>query len=182
MNSNNETVPGLGFYSIYSDVTLPAFGTEQSACMDVRAYFGTHERMVRVHDAQNKQIERLAFQFASNSEPHRLVLQPGDRALVPTGLILDIPVGYSVRTHIRSSMAVKCGISLCNSEGIIDSDYCHQLWIAVTNNSKVDVVILHGDRIAQIELVKNEPFKIVICDAKPEQKTTRIGGIGSTGR
>lgn len=167
---------------MYPDVTLPAFGTQQSACMDVRAYFGTHERMVRVYDASNNQIEQLAFQYASSTEPHRLVLRPGSRALIPTGLILDIPDGYSVRLHIRSSIAVKTGIDLCNSEGIIDSDYFHQLYIAVANNSTTDVVILNGDRIAQLELVKTEKFHHKICDDRPQQRTDRVGGVGSTGR
>lgn len=102
-------------------------------------------------------------------------------AAIPTGLILDIPKGYSVRIHPRSGLAYKKGITLTNAEGIIDSDYTDELKILLYNTSNVDFIIHHGDRIAQGELVKNLDYTIEECYNPPVQKTDRVGGFGSTG-
>jgi dUTP pyrophosphatase len=100
---------------------------------------------------------------------------------VSTGLILDIPKGYSVRIHPRSGLAYKKGITLLNCEGIIDSDYTDELKVILHNTSNVDFVINKGDRIAQGELVKSLDYTIDECYTKPTQKTDRVGGFGSTG-
>ena len=100
---------------------------------------------------------------------------------IPTGLILDIPVGHSVRVHPRSGLAYKKGITLLNAEGIIDSDYTDELKIILFNTSNLDFIINHGDRIAQGELVKSLDYKIEECYTAPTQKTDRVGGFGSTG-
>ncbi len=100
---------------------------------------------------------------------------------ISTGLILDIPVGYSVRIHPRSGLAYKKGITLLNAEGIIDSDYTDELKILLYNTSNMDFIIQHGDRIAQGELVKNLDYVIEECYNAPVQKTDRVGGFGSTG-
>ena len=100
---------------------------------------------------------------------------------IPTGLILDIPVGYSVRVHPRSGLAYKKGITLLNAEGIIDSDYTDELKIILTNTGVESFVIYHGDRICQAELVKNLDYTLEPCYTAPKQKTDRNGGFGSTG-
>jgi dUTP pyrophosphatase len=100
---------------------------------------------------------------------------------VSTGLILDIPEGYSVRIHPRSGLAYKKGITLLNCEGIIDSDYTDELKVILYNTSNVDFVINKGDRISQGELVKSLDYTIDECYTKPTQKTDRVGGFGSTG-
>ena len=100
---------------------------------------------------------------------------------VSTGLILDIPEGYSVRIHPRSGLAYKKGITLLNCEGIIDSDYTDELKVILHNTSNVDFVINKGDRIAQGELIKSLDYTIDECYTKPTQKTDRVGGFGSTG-
>jgi dUTP pyrophosphatase len=100
---------------------------------------------------------------------------------ISTGIILDIPVGYSVRIHPRSGLAYKKGITLLNAEGIIDSDYTNELMVLLYNTSNVDFVVRHGDRIAQGELVKSLDYTIDECYTKPTQKTDRVGGFGSTG-
>jgi dUTP pyrophosphatase len=102
-------------------------------------------------------------------------------AAIPTGLILDIPEGYSVRIHGRSGLAYKKGINLLNCEGIIDSDYTDELKVLLYNTSNVDFIIHHGDRIAQGELVKSLDYTIEECYTQPQQKTDRVGGFGSTG-
>lgn len=100
---------------------------------------------------------------------------------IPTGLILDIPVGYSVRVHPRSGLAYKKGVTLLNAEGIIDSDYTDELKIILHNTSNLDFIIHHGDRIAQGELVKSLDYTLEECYTPPQQKTDRVGGFGSTG-
>jgi dUTP pyrophosphatase len=106
---------------------------------------------------------------------------PGDRLMVPTGLIFDIPEGYSVRVHARSGLSLKQGLVLANSEGVIDSDYIEELFILVHNISDNGISIAHGDRIAQGELVVREAYTIGEISCHPGQKTDRVGGMGSTG-
>ena len=114
-------------------------------------------------------------------DTNALILPPGDRVLIPTQLIFDIPDGWSMRLHMRSGLAVKGGLILSNSEGVIDSDYTHQLMVPVTNTSAIGIKINHGDRICQGELVPVYRSNFSSC-AKPESKTSRTGGFGSTGK
>lgn len=100
---------------------------------------------------------------------------------IPTGIILDIPAGYSVRVHPRSGLAYKKGITLLNAEGIIDSDYTDELKIILYNTSNVEFLVHHGDRIAQGEMIKSLDYYIVTTEIAPTQKTNRVGGFGSTG-
>ena len=110
-----------------------------------------------------------------------VTLAPNERVLVPTGLIFDIPWGHSIRLHPRSGMAFKKGLSLANAEGIIDSDYVEEVFVALHNVSGESQTVSHGERIVQAELVKSLDYKIVPTDKRPERKTSRSGGFGSTG-
>lgn len=122
--------------------------------------------------------QSACFDISANGE-HTVIAKHG--AAISTGLILDIPEGYSVRIHARSGLAYKKGINLLNCEGIIDSDYTDELKILLYNTSNTDFVIHHGDRIAQGELVKSLDYTIEECYTPPQQKTDRVGGFGSTG-
>ncbi|MCB1332692.1 MAG: dUTP diphosphatase [Roseivivax sp.] len=111
----------------------------------------------------------------------RLTLAPGARALVPTGLTLEIPKGYEVQVRPRSGLALKHGITLPNSPGTIDSDYRGELGVIVMNAGDAPFEIAHGDRIAQMVVapVVQAAFEI----AETLQTTARgAGGFGSTGR
>jgi dUTP pyrophosphatase len=101
--------------------------------------------------------------------------------MVPTGLIFDIPKGYSIRVHARSGMSLKQGLVLANSEGVIDSDYVEETFVLIMNVSDNGHWLTPGDRIAQAELVKQEQFKIEERKTRPTVKTDRVGGMGSTG-
>jgi len=109
------------------------------------------------------------------------VIPANHTIMVETGLIFDIPIGYSIRIHPRSGLAFKKGITLLNAEGIIDSDYTDELKILLYNTSNIDFFVHQGDRIAQGELVKSLDYTIEECYAAPTQKTDRVGGFGSTG-
>jgi len=104
-----------------------------------------------------------------------------ERMLIPTGLIADIPPGFSIRLHSRSGLAFKQGVYLTNCEGVIDSDYVDPIFAMVTSLSNVPVKIYNGDRICQGELVRCEKYTLNESDEPPTQKTDREGGFGSTG-
>lgn len=173
------TPPQLGMYKMHSTVELPKMETTESACFDIRCHITPGETL-KVFNISNDDrsqgipevpVERL-----------RIPVEPGARVLIPTGIIMDIPTGYSVRLHIRSSLALKQGITLANAEGVIDADYINEVFVLVANTSNQRVIILHGERIAQGEIIRNENIEIVETTIKPVQKGDRTGGFGSTGK
>lgn len=110
-----------------------------------------------------------------------LVLEAGERALVPTGLRLEIPVGFEVQIRPRSGLALKHGITLPNSPGTIDSDYRGPLGVILMNAGATSFVVHHGDRIAQMVAAPVVQAQFELADAL--QDTMRgEGGFGSTGR
>ncbi len=170
----------LKYYKIYGDVADLAPATSGSACLDVRAHFTNANRMVKTFTNTNTPLARMVIQETTES-PLVLSLAPGERALVGTGIILDIPQEHSVRIHPRSGIAFKSGIGLSNSEGVVDWDYVEQLYVSIINLSTAVVKIAHNDRIAQIEMVPMLKYNIELCTTPPAQKTNRNGGVGSTG-
>ena len=173
----------LGVYKMHTDSHDPVWGTSGSACFDLKAYLPVGE-MVMVYNKSNKQrVVRSKLIVSQNREC--IVLDPHDRALIPTGLIFDIPEGYDIRVHPRSGLSWKEGLTLSNAEGIIDYDYVEQLYISINNSSESRVIIGNGDRIAQAELTKGLPasdINIKDVKTKPKQKTNRSGGFGHTGK
>lgn len=165
----------LKIYKIYPDVIIPKHQTEQSACFDL-SFHGVSNVPIRGYTAMNKPIERFV-----NYPEHTLSISPGDRIMVPTGMILDIPEGYSVRVHARSGLSLKQGLVLANSEGVIDSDYVNELMVIIHNISQNTITIKSGDRIAQAELVRSEKYVVEETPVRPILKTDRVGGMGSTG-
>jgi dUTP pyrophosphatase len=152
---------------------LPKFGTKQAACFDI-SFQAEGKATYSGYNSFNAPFTRS---LSSGS----IRIMPGDRILVPTGLIFDIPEGYSVRIHPRSGLSYKQGLILANLEAVIDSDYIQETFILLTNRSEVDQTINNGDRIAQAELVKKEEYVLWEIMEAPTQKTDRIGGLGSTG-
>mgnify|MGYP003647476273 FL=1 len=172
----------LKFYKMYKDVVAPKFATEGSACFDVCAYIIPEEMEITVYTMDNLKIKRKPEWYNVQHGPkNRFRLSPAERILIPTGLILDIPDGHSVRLHTRSSVSLKRGLIMPNGEGIIDSDYHHQTFVMLYNASADDVFIENGERIAQGELIKNCMYEIEETEDVPKQKTNRVGGFGSTG-
>ena len=109
-----------------------------------------------------------------------IVLAPGARALVPTGLRLAVPQGFEVQIRPRSGLALKHGITLANSPGTIDSDYRGALGVIVMNAGAQEVRIAHGMRIAQMVLAPVARARFVPCDTLDE--TARgAGGFGFMG-
>ncbi len=110
-----------------------------------------------------------------------LVLAPGARTLVPTGLAIALPAGYELQVRPRSGLALKNGIVLPNSPGTIDEDYRGEVKVILQNHGSEPFVVNHGDRIAQLVVAPVTRVTVILTDALDE--TTRgAGGFGSTGR
>ncbi len=133
------------------DLTLPSYETTQSAGMDVAAAI---------------------------DEP--VTLQPGARALVPTGFAVAIPDGYEMQVRPRSGLAIKYGITLPNSPGTIDADYRGEVKVGLVNLSSKAFTVNRGDRIAQLILapVVQARFEVV---EELDQTARGDGGFGHTG-
>ena len=137
-------------------IALPSYQTAGAAGADLRSNFPATDR-------------------------EGVVLEPGSRALIPTGLRLSIPVGFEVQIRPRSGLALKHGITLPNSPGTIDSDYRGPLGVILMNAGSAPVQISHGDRIAQMVVTPVVQADFDLVDSL-EVTARGSGGFGSTGR
>lgn len=134
------------------DLPLPAYETAGAAGLDLRA--------------------------ALPQSP--LELQPGARALVPTGLVLELPAGCEGQVRPRSGLALRHGVTVLNAPGTIDADYRGELKVLLVNLGQAPFTIRHGDRIAQLVVASVLQAKLV--EAASLAETARgSGGFGSTG-
>jgi dUTP pyrophosphatase len=109
-----------------------------------------------------------------------LVLDPGERALIPTGLALAIPPGFEGQVRPRSGLALRQGIALVNAPGTIDADYRGEVGVIVINHGRDAVTFAPGDRIAQ--LVVAPVVRVALVEAAELDATGRAeGGFGHTG-
>jgi dUTP pyrophosphatase len=110
-----------------------------------------------------------------------LMLGPGERALVPTGIAIALPIGYEAQIRPRSGLALKNGISLVNSPGTIDPDYRGEIGVIIINHGQEPFVIRNGDRIAQMVIA---PFiRAELKEVEELPPTQRgVGGFGHTGQ
>ncbi|MBI9012795.1 MAG: dUTP diphosphatase [Clostridiales bacterium] len=110
-----------------------------------------------------------------------LIIKPMERILVPTGLFLEIPLGFEGQVRPRSGLAIKYGLSLINCVGTIDSDYRGEVKIPMINLGTEPFTIEHGERIAQLVLAKHGIVEWEVQDTLND--TVRgVGGFGSTGK
>jgi len=130
---------------------LPAYATEQSAGMDLRANI---------------------------SEP--IVLRPLERRLIPTGLHIALPAGYEAQVRPRSGLALKKGITVLNSPGTIDADYRGEVGVLLINLSQDDFVVNDGERIAQMVIARHEKADFIEVEILDETERGD-GGYGHTG-
>ncbi len=164
----------LKYYKLDPSVKDPYFATTGSACFDVHACILVGTKYKVNQDTLNRTIERPV-------KGQSIDIYCMERVMIPTGLIFDIPEGYSVRLHTRSGLAWKDGVYLTNCEGIIDYDYVEPCFVMMTNISQSPKVINNGDRICQAELVEKVYHSLEETNVPPTQKTNRDGGFGSTG-
>ncbi len=109
-----------------------------------------------------------------------IVVRPGDFCAVPTGIRIEIPLGYEAQVRPRSGLAMRDGIGLLNSPGTIDADYRGEIKVILFNFSKKDFIVRRGDRIAQ--LVFGNATRVEFIPARQLKQTKRgSGGFGHTG-
>lgn len=156
---------------------LPKFATEGSACFDVVACLDVGDGITTYNPHQKKIVNPVKN---SRNGPV-FAVQPQFRALIPTGLIFNVPSGHVIKMYPRSGMSLKFGITLANNVGVIDSDYVEETFVILYNISDTPVSIFHGDRIAQAMLEKTINYEIEEAKRKPYQKSERNSGFGSTG-
>lgn len=136
----------------HSPYPCPAYATEQSAGMDLKANL---------------------------AEP--LVLKPLQRALVPTGLYMALPAGYEAQVRPRSGLAAKHGITVLNTPGTIDADYRGEVKVILVNLSDTPFEIVPGERIAQMVIARHEKVEWEEVN-ELDATSRGVGGFGSTGR
>lgn len=135
-------------------LALPAYETTGSAGMDLRA---------------------------AVAEDAPVTLEPGARALVPTGLKIALEPGFEAQVRPRSGLALKHGVTCLNTPGTIDSDYRGEVGVILVNMGQEPFVIRRGERIAQMVIARHE--QAAIAEVESLDETARgAGGFGSTGR
>ncbi len=130
---------------------LPHYETEASAGMDLRAHLETP-----------------------------ITLQPMERAIVKTGLFIELPIGYEAQVRPRSGLAAKKGITVLNAPGTVDADYRGEIGVILVNLSKEPFVIENGERVAQLVIAKHERAEWIET-AELSSTERGAGGFGSTG-
>jgi len=111
-----------------------------------------------------------------------ITLQPGERALVPTGISIALPDGYAAFVHPRSGLAIKHGVSMVNTPGTVDAGFRGELQVILINHDPQEAITFHkGDRIAQLVIQKVERADFVDVEFLPGSERGH-GGFGSTGR
>lgn len=172
----------MNVYKMKDGASMPAYATEGSAAFDLTACIEHGQRII-AYNTWNKKIE-IAVKGVGTTR-NAFQLPPGVRALVPTGLIFDIPDGHVMKMYIRSGTALKRGLTLANNVGIIDSDYTDECFMMLQNITDSLATIEHGDRLVQCMVEKSlrsQPkLKLAEIKEKPEKKLDREGGFGSTG-
>ncbi len=116
--------------------------------------------------------------YANNEE--EIVIESLERALIPTGIYIELPAGYEAQIRPRSGLAIKHGLSLLNTPGTIDADYRGEIKIILVNLSKDRFSIKHGERIAQMVIAKHEQVKWEEVDILSTTERGS-GGFGHTG-
>ncbi len=109
-----------------------------------------------------------------------IIMQPLDRVLVPTGLFIELPVGYEAQVRPRSGLAIKKGIGVLNSPGTVDADYRGEIKVILINLSKEEFIVKDGERIAQMIISKHEQAEWIQVEVL-EETERGAGGFGHTG-
>jgi len=110
-----------------------------------------------------------------------VILKPLERKLIPTGLYIELPLGYEAQVRPRSGLSLKHGITVLNSPGTIDADYRGEISVLLINLSGEDFEIANGERIAQMVIAKHEAAQFVPVEVLSETERG-TGGYGSTGK
>ena len=131
---------------------LPAYQSAGAAGMDLVAALGSHAK---------------------------IVIEPGARETIPTGLVLAVPDGCEAQVRPRSGLALRYGVTVLNAPGTIDSDYRGEIQVILINHGRTAYEIVRGDRIAQLVFARVE--RVTLAEATLDETARGAGGFGSTG-
>lgn len=151
MSDTNNLICNFKKLSHAADLPLPSYESEAAAGMDLRAALS-----------------------------RSMVIKPGERVLIPTGLKMAIPMGFEAQIRPRSGLAWKHGITMLNTPGTIDSDYRGEVKVLAINHGEKTFTVEHGDRIAQMVIAPVSRATIRESDTL-EQTERNEKGFGSTG-
>lgn len=143
---------------ISKTATLPTYGTEYSACMDLYADL-----------------------IGSGYEDGEVLIGPHETIKIGTGLAFQPPEGYCALIYARSGLATKNGLAPANCVGVADCDYRGEYIVALHNNSRIGCIVHQGDRIAQIMFIPYNQVSLTECDELDDTQRGD-GGFGSTGK
>ncbi len=153
LKEKSQTKIKVGFVKVHEKAVLPHYATSGSAGMDL-----------------------------SNTLDEPLILKPGERAKVPTGLIMVLPEGYEGQVRPRSGLAAKHGVTLTNSVGTADSYYRGEMCCLMINLGNEPYTITPGERIAQLVIAPVIQPEVELLDKVPDVTERGSGGFGSTGK
>jgi len=151
MSTQNQVVALVQVDPEGEGLELPAYATAGAAGMDLRA-----------------------------AVDHEMTIEPGQRALVPTGIRIAVPPGFEAQVRPRSGLALKHGVTIPNAPGTIDADYRGPLGVIMANLGDEPFVIRRGDRIAQLVIAPVARAELEVVDKLPDS-TRGNGGFGHTG-
>ncbi len=132
------------------------------------------------HDLPNYETIASAGMDLRANLTESITLNPLERAIVKTGLFIELPIGYEAQVRPRSGLAAKKGITVLNSPGTVDADYRGEIGVILVNLSAEPFVVENGERIAQLVIAKHERAEWIAVETLSETSRGE-GGFGSTG-
>lgn len=140
---------------------------------------------IRIVNKSNNELPHYATMASAGVDlradlDNEVIMKPMERTIIPTGLFMEIPVGYEAQVRPRSGLAIKKGITVLNTPGTIDADYRGEIMVILINLSSETFVVKHGERIAQMVIAAHQQAKwLQVEDLSQTERGS--GGFGSTG-
>jgi dUTP pyrophosphatase len=141
--------------------------------------------LVKIINKSNNPLPKYSTEFSAGMDicanlSDDLIIKPLQRVLVPTGLFIELPVGYEAQIRPRSGLAIKSGITVLNTPGTIDCDYRGEVKVILINLSDQDFTVHNGDRICQMVIAKYEQAELQPVEILSDS-VRADGGFGHTG-
>ena len=141
--------------------------------------------LVKIINKSNNPLPKYSTEFSAGMDicaniSDDLIIKPLQRVLVPTGLFIELPVGYEAQIRPRSGLAIKSGITVLNTPGTIDCDYRGEVKVILINLSDQDFTVHNGDRICQMVIAKYEQAELQQVEILSDS-VRADGGFGHTG-